>query len=50
MFYFGAAMISIGVTILRPACGLITAGAFVVLLPLLEIASGFVRGLRDRST
>lgn len=50
MYFAGAGTIAIGVaTIHFPAGrGLVTAGAFVILLPLLEIASSFIKGLRRR--
>lgn len=46
MYVSGAGLITAGVGLFRIRYGLIAAGVFLLLPPLLELASGFLRGLR----
>jgi hypothetical protein len=46
LYIAGAVLVTIGVGMIRVKFALMTAGAFCLLFPLLEVASGFIRGLR----
>jgi hypothetical protein len=46
LYITGAVLVSLGLGIVRPPYGLISAGIFLLLVPLLELVSGFLRGLR----
>lgn len=46
LYVAGALLVTAGVAKIRPSWGLIAAGFFCMLLPLLELATGFIRGLR----
>jgi len=51
MYFLGAAAIALGFGFFhpRPAFGLIAAGAFLALPPLLDLLSAFIRGIRRRN-
>lgn len=46
LYVSGAALVTAGVAMIRVKFALMTAGAFCLLLPMLELAAGFLRGLR----
>lgn len=46
LYFAGAALVTAGVSMIRIRYGLITLGAFCLLLPMLELATSFIRGLR----
>lgn len=46
LYVAGGVLVSIGAGIIRVRYGVISAGAFCLLPPVLELASGFIRGLR----
>lgn len=46
LYIVGALLVTAGIATLRISWGLIAAGFFCMLLPLLELATGFIRGLR----
>jgi len=46
LYVAGAVLVTIGMGMARMRYGFITAGAFCVLLPLMELVSGFIKGLR----
>jgi hypothetical protein len=48
LYLAGAVLVTIGVGLIRVKFGLITAGGFCLLPPGLELASGFIRGLRTQ--
>ncbi len=45
LYIAGAVMVTVGLGMLRIAAGLIAGGCFCLLLPCLELATGFIRGL-----
>ena len=47
LYVAGAVLVTTGVSMVRIRWGLIAAGFFCMLLPLLELATGFIRGLRN---
>jgi UPF0716 family protein affecting phage T7 exclusion len=49
MYFSGAALVTAGAALFRVHYGLIAAGLFLLLPPMLELASSFLRGLRLRS-
>ena len=48
LYFAGAALVTVGVGMIRIRYGLIAAGTFLLLLPLLELATSFIRGLRGQ--
>lgn len=46
LYIVGAMLVTAGVAMVRVKLALMTAGAFCLLFPLLELATGFIRGLR----
>jgi hypothetical protein len=46
LYYAGSALVAVGLGTIRIGFGLIAAGAFCLLPPVLELASGFLKGLR----
>jgi hypothetical protein len=48
LYVCGAAMVSAGVGLVKVEFGLIAAGGFCLLLPVLELTSSFIRGLRKK--
>lgn len=48
LYFAGAALVTAGVGMIRIRYGLIAAGTFLLFLPLLELATSFIRGLRGR--
>lgn len=46
LYVAGAVLVTTGVCNLRLSWGLIAGGSFCMLIPLLELATGFIRGLR----
>lgn len=47
LYYAGSIFIAAGLGMIRVSYGLIAAGAFCLLPPMLELASGFLKGLRS---
>lgn len=48
LYICGAALVSAGVGLVKVQFGLIAAGGFCLLLPVLELTSSFIRGLRKK--
>lgn len=48
MYLAGAVLITAGAGMIRPWAGLFAAGFFFLLVPMLQIVTGFVRGLRAK--
>ena len=48
LYICGAALVSTGVAHVKVEFGMIAAGGFCLLLPVLELASSFIRGLRKK--
>jgi hypothetical protein len=46
LYVAGAVLVTVGVGMFRIRLGMIVAGGFCLLLPLLEISGSFIRGLR----
>ncbi len=46
LYVSGALMVSAGLGLIRVHFGLIAAGGFCLILPCLELATGFIRGLK----
>ena len=46
LYFAGAALVTAGAAMWRLRDGLIAAGCFLLLLPLLEVFASFIRGLR----
>ena len=46
LYVAGAVLVTTGVCMVRISWGLIAGGMFCMLIPLLELATGFIRGLR----
>ena len=47
LFVSGSTLIVIGTSIHHPTTGVIIAGCLLLIAPVLEIVSGFIRGLRS---
>lgn len=47
LYVAGAAVVTVGVGLMEWKWALIVGGAFLLLPPLLELASGFIKGLRQ---
>lgn len=50
LYIAGALMVTLGVSLFHIRWGLIAGGSFCMLLPLLELATGFIRGIRGSRT
>jgi len=50
LYVVGALMVTAGVSLFRIRWGLIAGGFFCMLLPMLELATGFIRGIRALRT
>jgi hypothetical protein len=48
MYVTGAVLVTAGAAMIRPWAALFAAGAFCLLVPMLQLVTGFVRGLRAR--
>jgi hypothetical protein len=48
LYVVGALLVTAGVSLIKVHYGLIVAGGFCMLMPLLELAVGFVRGIKGR--
>jgi hypothetical protein len=46
LYVAGALLVTSGVAMIRVKLALMTAGGFCLLFPMLELATGFIRGLR----
>lgn len=46
LYIIGAALVVAGIAMIRAKFALITAGAFCLIFPVLELTTGFIRGLR----
>jgi hypothetical protein len=46
LYIVGAALVVIGVALIRAKLASIAAGVFCLVFPVLELASGFIKGLR----
>lgn len=46
LYIAGSSAVSMGLAMVRPYLGIIAIGLFCLLPPVLELASGFIRGLR----
>ena len=49
LYFAGAALVTVGASLFRIRTGLIAAGCFLLLLPVLEIGGIFIRSLRPAS-
>lgn len=50
LYVAGALLVTAGVSLVHISWGLMAGGFFCMLLPLLELASGFIRGVRSKAT
>jgi hypothetical protein len=48
LYVCGAALVATGLGLVKIRFGLIAAGGFCLLLPVLELTSSFIRGLRKK--
>lgn len=48
LYFAGATLVTAGAAMFRVRDGLIVAGAFLLLLPLMELIASFIRGLRTQ--
>ena len=48
LYICGAVLVTAGVGLVKVKFGLITAGGFCLLLPVLELTSSFIRGLHKK--
>jgi hypothetical protein len=48
LYFAGAALVTVGAGMHSIRIGLITAGAFLLLMPMLELATSFIRGVRGQ--
>lgn len=48
LYIGGSVLVTVGVILFSVRAGLIVGGAFCLFLPMLEVLSGFVRGLRSK--
>jgi hypothetical protein len=46
LYFSGAALVTAGAALFQARLGLIAAGCFLLLIPLLELVASFIRGLR----
>ena len=46
MYFAGAGLVTLGVSLRNIPAGLVTLGAFLLLMPLLQLASSTIKGLR----
>jgi hypothetical protein len=46
LYIAGSLLVTAGVSLVHISWGLVTGGCFCMLLPLLELATGFIRGLK----
>jgi len=50
LYFAGAALFTAGAAMYQLRMGLIAAGCFLLLIPVLELAGSFIRGLRPAPT